>query len=1171
MDDFLPVLVTKLPDAQSRAHAVSMALAKDIMHLALVDPPIDMSPHVIELYAPGWEAPLLLLCDPEGPPSEEGFFPLRLRPLTYEQAEMLGEEQERDDDEGALLALPMPVRERDPGDSDAPKSIVTLTARHTADLTPGLDPALFMEREEEDKFIGRAIAGGKFVIQELLGKGGAGKVYKARHRELRKAVALKVLHPFFQRDLDFCARFYGEALAASKLDHPNVLRILDFGQEPDGLLYIAMEFLDGRNLQSVITNDGALPLERIADVMMQVCAALTAAHEQGIVHRDIKPDNIVLVNGRDDDGRPIEMVKVCDFGIAQRNAVAGEDTIIPSTDGPPQLTGTPEYMSPEQGRGEVLDERSDIYACGITLYALATGKEPFDGPTPMAILLRHFDEAPKPPSEINPDLDPLLEQIIMKALRKRPSERQQTAREMRSELKQLLEPVMVARPPSVVPPPPRRELLDASALPPLTDPISGFGEFFIALAGAVSRTGYYERGHPESHTALKRLAQAANVTLNHRGELSFARGGASAAPGLDFSVFTGVGELSELRKLLPGTLFSMYAEKFGEAFARRNIVAFTLEDGVDGDELGNAVELLSGPEVSADVLRKHFDTQSFTKVKLLFASDLLGRERRLPWQVDLCISRLARDLRRLPMLWGADVELLRGLRVQLIGDVVRALSRPSDVKLLLANADLVAHQVEHMPEFLGLSVLEALIAALPRARCIQVAGLILTELEEAARERLADPAGAPGTSSSHPAVGANAGRTMIQVISARFLHDRSVESDDLLRLLHARSLLSLPELPPDLQAWIRAEQQAEHLFANPDNVLRAINGVTDITQFASEIVTLERSARTLARRGQAVALWAVVSWLKQYARRAVPGVKSREAIAARALRSIEDPTMLASIAAALLTGPPEGRDAARLLIVHSGVAGAHAMYAARAKIGSDASARPRFVAAIREIGRAAWPALAAAIERAQPVPNVPFDAALAEDLLRAVPELQDDQAGSIVTKFVRHGGPAVCKAAVTALGMLWGARARPLLVGIMDHTDDGVRLAALGALRRVGGIDENVVGRIDRLLSRAVPAGDDLRAGAAAALADATAPAHPAAIALLRRALLPHGRGVLAVLRGAVGPQDNPLVILAIARALIAMTGPAGVKAVEERAAKSENPLREQLLDLLDAAVGKRN
>jgi serine/threonine-protein kinase len=269
-------------------------------------------------------------------------------------------------------------------------------------------------------------------MENLIGRGGVGAVYKARHRELRMPVAVKVLHESFQHDIDFCRRFYAEALAASRLDHPNITRVIDFGQEPDGLLYLAMEFLDGVELRALINKEGVLPTQRIAEVMMQTCAGLSHAHARGIVHRDIKPENLVIVPGQDDDGQAIELVKVCDFGIAQHRALPGAENVTGV------LAGTPEYMSPEQCRGDDLDARSDVYACGIVLYELATGQLPFTSDRPQSILNKHQFTPPMAPSVVRPGVDPQLERIILKALAKEADDRPQNMRELRSELRDLL-------------------------------------------------------------------------------------------------------------------------------------------------------------------------------------------------------------------------------------------------------------------------------------------------------------------------------------------------------------------------------------------------------------------------------------------------------------------------------------------------------------------------------------------------------------------------------------------------------------------------------------------------------------------------------------------------------------------------------------------------------------
>src|SRR5579862_8157708 len=227
----------------------------------------------------------------------------------------------------------------------------------------------------QESLAGRVLAG-RFAIESLIGSGAMGAVYRARHVGLDKLVAVKVLHRDAASNPTFAARLRREAKAASRLDHPNSVRVIDFGEEPDGLLYIAMELLDGVDLESLLQLEGPLAEARIVALLSQVLAALDAAHKLGIVHRDLKPANIMIVRGVDEEGRPRETVKVCDFGIAktpEASQMSGEAASL-TTEG--ILVGTPSYMSPEQCRGEALDPRADIYSLGIVLYELLVGVAP---------------------------------------------------------------------------------------------------------------------------------------------------------------------------------------------------------------------------------------------------------------------------------------------------------------------------------------------------------------------------------------------------------------------------------------------------------------------------------------------------------------------------------------------------------------------------------------------------------------------------------------------------------------------------------------------------------------------------------------------------------------------------------------------------------------------------
>ncbi|MBS2019462.1 MAG: protein kinase [Deltaproteobacteria bacterium] len=276
---------------------------------------------------------------------------------------------------------------------------------------------------------GRIIAN-RYRIETLVGAGAVGAVFKAAHVDLPRTFAIKLLHPHYRADPHLMASFRAEARAASLLDHPNVTVVHDFGEEPDGLVYIVMEYLQGMNLQALLDEERRLSPRRAIEIMLQVCGALMAAHDRGIVHRDVKPDNIMLVPTRDDEGDTFDLVKVCDFGIAALETA-------PGAEGGEITAGTPEYMAPEQAAGRA-DARTDVYACGIVLYEMLVGKPPFVADSPIATLAKHAKERAKRPSEIVPNFPAALEAIIMRAIEKEPERRFQTMRDLRAELKRLL-------------------------------------------------------------------------------------------------------------------------------------------------------------------------------------------------------------------------------------------------------------------------------------------------------------------------------------------------------------------------------------------------------------------------------------------------------------------------------------------------------------------------------------------------------------------------------------------------------------------------------------------------------------------------------------------------------------------------------------------------------------
>jgi eukaryotic-like serine/threonine-protein kinase len=282
-----------------------------------------------------------------------------------------------------------------------------------------------------DPLIGRVI-NEKFKILGFIARGGMGKVYRAEQTPLGRVCAVKVLHPSYTGDHDpeFHKRFFLEASMTSKLRHPNTVTIFDYGHTDDGIYYMAMEYLEGYTLHRAIRQVGHLPEERTAHIARQICRSLREAHSLGVVHRDLKPANVYLLEHGDEP----DFVKVLDFGLVKDVSSGSEELTKAGL-----FMGSPKYMAPEQITGAPIDGRTDIYALGVIMYEMVTGKVPFDRPKSLEILMAHAGEVVPPIRKMNPAarVSPALEEAIMRSVAKNPNDRYRSMDEVLAALKRL--------------------------------------------------------------------------------------------------------------------------------------------------------------------------------------------------------------------------------------------------------------------------------------------------------------------------------------------------------------------------------------------------------------------------------------------------------------------------------------------------------------------------------------------------------------------------------------------------------------------------------------------------------------------------------------------------------------------------------------------------------------
>ncbi|HVG29806.1 MAG TPA: serine/threonine-protein kinase [Pyrinomonadaceae bacterium] len=316
------------------------------------------------------------------------------------------------------------------------------------DATPLRADETLMDFVVRDPLVGHVLDE-KYRLDERLGEGGMGTVYRATHLLIDRPVAVKVLHTRFVEDESAQARFRREARAAGRLQHPNAVAVTDFGSTPGGYVYIVMELLEGRTLRDVLADESPLAPARAVELMMQIAAAVESAHEAGVIHRDLKPANIFVVQRK--NLPPV--VKVLDFGIAKLAADSLEDSAARDLTQTGVMIGTPRYMSPEQCDGEHLSPAADVYSLGIIFYEMLTGATPFNGASPLAVALQHSTKPPRPPRELVPALPARLEEVVLHALAKKPEERPNDAGAFREELLATAERLGLANVTAGLPPP----------------------------------------------------------------------------------------------------------------------------------------------------------------------------------------------------------------------------------------------------------------------------------------------------------------------------------------------------------------------------------------------------------------------------------------------------------------------------------------------------------------------------------------------------------------------------------------------------------------------------------------------------------------------------------------------------------------------------------------------
>ncbi len=396
------------------------------------------------------------------------------------------------------------------------------SARSDAAAAELAEPVTVLPEEEGEasgsasgSLLGQTL-GGRYRVSSLIGSGGMGAVYRAEHVQLQKTVALKVLNAQMAAHREAALRFEREAMVSARIQHPHVVSATDSGRLSDGSLYLVLEFVSGRSLREVIDEEGRLTPARAFAIGAQIADALAAAHRAEIVHRDLKPGNVMLLL---QEGNP-EFVKVLDFGLARVVGESGGAPAEPLTRSG-SVFGTPEYMSPEQARGEAVDHRADLYALGVILYELLSGRPPFQAPELVAVLIKHIQEPPPP---LPPDIPAAMAEVVLSLLDKSPERRPEDARQVAKTLRRLAPPVATF---STAPPRSDATSLDRGGVRPRAP---GTLRQIEAALGKIPWGELARRPGPWLSRAMQRLASHTPAWLRPRALLERSRASLRRVP-----------------------------------------------------------------------------------------------------------------------------------------------------------------------------------------------------------------------------------------------------------------------------------------------------------------------------------------------------------------------------------------------------------------------------------------------------------------------------------------------------------------------------------------------------------------------------------------------------------------------------------------------------------------